>query len=82
MLTLCTIRTTTATRLILGVLIGLLPAPVTTRAQTEDVVYYRTDAIGSVRAMTDPTGAVIERYDFLPFGEPIPATVAETRRER
>jgi RHS repeat-associated protein len=49
-------------------LIGIALAPSTARAQ-EVVVYYHTDAIGSVRAMTDETGVVIHRYDFLPFGE-------------
>ncbi len=39
-------------------------------ASAQDVVvYYHTDAIGSVRAVTDDTGAVIARYDYLPFGE-------------
>jgi RHS repeat-associated protein len=33
------------------------------------VIYYHTDAIGSVRMTTDATGAVIARYDYLPFGE-------------
>jgi RHS repeat-associated protein len=46
-------------------LFGALPVA----AQTEEVVYYHTDAIGSVRMTTGPTGAVLERYDFLPFGE-------------
>ncbi len=30
--------------------------------------YYDTDAIGSVRLVTDATGAVVERHDYLPFG--------------
>lgn len=33
------------------------------------VEYYHLDAVGSVRAMTDENGAVIERHDYLPFGE-------------
>jgi RHS repeat-associated protein len=49
----------------LGLLV-LLPA--SAQAQ-EQVVYYHTDAIGSVRAITDATGTVIGRYDYLPFGE-------------
>jgi RHS repeat-associated protein len=35
----------------------------------DEVVYYHTDAIGSVRMTTDAGGAVIARYDFRPFGE-------------
>jgi RHS repeat-associated protein len=41
---------------------------------TETVRYYHTDAIGSVRAITDEAGQVVARYDFLPFGEEYPAT--------
>ena len=50
--------------------IGILLAPTLAWAQsTDEVVYYHTDAIGSVRMITDATGAVIDRYDYLPFGE-------------
>jgi RHS repeat-associated protein len=41
---------------------------------TETVRYYHTDAIGSVRAITDEAGQLVARYDFLPFGEEYPAT--------
>lgn len=44
-------------------------APAIVSAQTEEVVYYHTDAAGHVRMITDANGAVIARYDFLPFGE-------------
>ena len=60
-----------AMKLLIGaVVLGILLAPATARAQAEEVVYYHTDAIGSVRMITDPTGAVLARYDYLPFGEP------------
>ena len=40
-------------------------------AQTNEVVtYYHTDAIGSVRMITDANGQVVARYDYFPFGEP------------
>ena len=55
-------------RLMWCALFALLLVPGTARAQDE-VVYYHTDAIGSVRMITDATGAVVARYDFLPFGE-------------
>lgn len=33
------------------------------------VEYYHLDAIGSIRAVTDASGNVVERHDYLPFGE-------------
>ena len=34
------------------------------------LTYYHTDAIGSVRMITDPNGNVVPpRYDYLPFGQ-------------
>src|SRR5436190_20224575 len=42
----------------------------TAAAQSTDVVtYYHTDAIGSVRMITDANGQVLERHDYLPFGQ-------------
>ena len=39
-------------------------------AQAGDVVeYYHLDAIGNVRAVTNEAGQVIERHDYLPYGE-------------
>ena len=55
-------------RLILGLAIGILLAPTVAHAQSDVVVYYHTDAIGSVRMISDATGAVVARYDYLPFG--------------
>jgi RHS repeat-associated protein len=34
-----------------------------------EVLYYHTDAIGSVRMITDANQQVKARYDYLPFGE-------------
>ena len=53
-------------RLIWAVVIGMQLAAAPALAQsTDEVVYYHTDAIGSVRMMTDASGAVIlPRYDF------------------
>jgi RHS repeat-associated protein len=48
--------------------LAMLLAPSAALAQ-DVVVYYHTDAVGSVRMITDETGAVIHRYDYLPFGE-------------
>jgi len=38
-------------------------------AQTEQVYYYHTDAVGSVRVVTDAGGQEVTRYDFWPFGQ-------------
>jgi RHS repeat-associated protein len=49
----------------------------------EEVRYYHTDAVGSVQLVTDATGqVVVERYDYLPFGEPwsVSPSGTETRR--
>lgn len=46
----------------------LLLAPVRAHAQSDQLTYYHTDAIGSVRMVTDAVGQVV-RYDYLPFGE-------------
>ena len=50
-------------------------------AQTTDVVtYYHTDATGSIRMITDANGQVIERHDYMPFGEEWPAASSSERR--
>src|SRR5262245_57512355 len=39
------------------------------RVSAQDtVIYYHTDAIGSVRMITDANGGVLARYDFERFG--------------
>jgi RHS repeat-associated protein len=62
---------------------AILLGPTAAAAQDE-VVYYHTDAIGSVRMVTDAAGAVIARYDYLPFGERFetvpPATYLDQRQ--
>lgn len=44
-------------------LLGALPA------SAQVVEYYHLDAIGSVRAVSNQTGDLIERHDLLPYGE-------------
>ena len=62
----------------LGFVVGsLLCMPATAVAQQTDyVTYYHTDAIGSVRMITDANGLVLQRHDYLPFGEEWPTTTA------
>ena len=54
---------------ILGLLwvVALLLWP--SRLLAQEVEYYHLDAIGNVRAVTDQSGRVVERHDYLPFGE-------------
>jgi len=62
-------------------LLMLLALPGRVTAQTETVIYFHTDAVGSVRMTTDANGQVLERYDYTPFGEPWPSQpTPETRR--
>ena len=42
------------------------------------VSYYVSDPIGSVRAITDSTGHVLEQHDYLPFGEELAPSPAAT----
>ncbi len=54
----------------LASLLALFAAPTCAAAQ-EVIEYYGRDAIGSIRAVFDATGAVVARHDFGPFGEQI-----------
>lgn len=69
---------------IVGIALSLLVASLASSvadAQTETVRYYHTDAIGSVRMITDEVGQVIQRYDYWPFGVPTEmSSVPESRR--
>ena len=58
-------------RLVICLLVVLV-APAVARAQTETVVYFHTDAIDSVRMITNANAQVLERHDYAPFGEPAP----------
>ena len=65
-------------RKVLGVLwLGIaLAVPRVATAQSEQVYYYLLDALGSVRAITDATNQIVERHDYLPFGEAPPGEPA------
>jgi RHS repeat-associated protein len=56
------------TRVLCLALAGLI-APGARPADAQVVRYHHVDAVGSVRAMTGQGGAVLERHDYLPFGE-------------
>ncbi len=44
-------------------------APASLAVNSGRVEYYHRDALGNVRVVTDENGHVIERHDYLPFGE-------------
>jgi hypothetical protein len=47
----------------------------------DEIIYYHSDALGSVRMITDAAGEMVARYDDLPFGQPYPSDQdAEPRR--
>jgi uncharacterized protein RhaS with RHS repeats len=54
------------------VAVGMLTASMASAQATDQVTYYHTDAIGSVRMITDANGQVVTRYDYLPFGQDWP----------
>jgi RHS repeat-associated protein len=62
-------------RVPLLLLLSLLCASRLASAQSQDTVtYYHTDAIGSVRMITNASQQVVARYDYWPFGdEALPA---------
>jgi RHS repeat-associated protein len=55
-----------AVQLVVGALYVLAG---TTSAGAQATEYYATDAVGSIRVVFEPAGAVIARSDYLPFGE-------------
>jgi RHS repeat-associated protein len=59
---------------------GQLTAEYSTAAASECVTCYLSyDHLGSVRMVTDASGKVISRHDYLPFGEEIPAGTGVAR---
>lgn len=58
-------RMVTSVGLLLAMVVAVAPLP----AWAQTIQYYHTDAIGNVRVVTNSAGAVIERHDYLPFGE-------------
>jgi uncharacterized protein RhaS with RHS repeats len=58
--------------------LGQLAAEYNTFATTPacQTCYLSTDHLGSIRLVTDQSGNVVVRHDYLPFGEEIPANTA------
>jgi RHS repeat-associated protein len=55
---------------LVALVVALASTPSVAMAQSsqDTIIYYHTDAIGSVRAITDANGGLLARYDFEPFG--------------
>jgi RHS repeat-associated protein len=53
----------------LGTLLALAVLGTRPLAAQDATEYYHVDGVGSVRAVSDPSGALLERHDYLPFGE-------------
>jgi RHS repeat-associated protein len=68
-------RHTWLKRMAFGLVLSLLTpiglAPVWAQPPAGEVVYYHTDVVGSVRMVTDESGAAIEQYNYTPFGVPL-----------
>jgi RHS repeat-associated protein len=67
-----------------GVMVFVLaPAAALAQTTTQVVEYYTTDALGSVRAVTQRVNGVLQvtRHDFMPFGEEVaPPTASQDKR--
>jgi len=59
------------------VLWGICAVSAAAQAQDE-VVYYHSDSVGSVRVVTDVNGNEVTRFDYLPFGERWPSSPTGT----
>lgn len=55
--------------IVLFAALGAAAAAAHAQAPPEAIEYYATDALGSVRVVFTPTGQVLGRSDYLPFGE-------------
>jgi RHS repeat-associated protein len=61
---------------------GQLAAEYATNLTKAEGVYYRTtDHLGSTRIVTNQTAQVVQRRDFFPFGEAIPADSSHGNRQ-
>jgi RHS repeat-associated protein len=68
-------------KLVSGGLAALLSASAPLARAVEVEKFYHLDAVGSVRAITDTNGSVLERFDYHPYGEDVaPPSTSNTRR--
>jgi len=66
---------------LLGTLLFTVAPAAAQQAPHGTVRYYHTDALGSVRAVTDAAGQVVARHDYFPFGDE-PASAPDRAAQR
>ena len=57
----------------IAIALSFLPA-IAAAQSSDEVRYYHSDAVGTVRVITDDTGTVQARYDYQPFGKRWPSS--------
>jgi RHS repeat-associated protein len=68
-------------RFVAALLFGALTAATAGAQPPAPVIeHYHVDALGSVRAVTDTSGQLVRRHDYLPFGEENGVPGADARR--
>ena len=58
-----------------------LASPARAQGAGDPIVYYDTDAIGSVRFVSNAAGQMVERHDYLPFGQEWPSETGASKRK-
>ncbi len=66
--------------LVLSLLSALAPS-VAAQGAGDAIVYYDTDAIGSVRFVSNAAGQMVERHDYLPFGQEWTSDAGASKRK-
>lgn len=54
---------------VVGILAGLGVDERFARTEASGRTYFLVDALGSTKALTDASGAVVQRYDYTPYGQ-------------
>jgi RHS repeat-associated protein len=59
------------------------PLPIDPDTDPEGTVsYFHSDAVGSVRLITDAGGSMMQRYDYLPFGQEVGSSSTDSNNVR
>ena len=68
--------------LTLALLLCAAVLPLQAQTPPPIVEYYHVDALGTVRAVTDHAGAVVQRHDYAAFGEELPPQIVRDDKLR